>query len=192
MKAQSEFHLMTDEQLVKECLQEKAAAQKLLFDRFSRIMMTVCLRYAQDTLEAQDIMQDGFIKVFNSLDKFHHDGSLEGWVKRIMINTALDAYRRNKKRRNALELDDENAMEISDQENVLGDISIKFLLKLIQDLPEGYRMVFNMFAIEGYSHKEIAKELNISVNTSKSQYSRARSYLQKMLIQVEPHWTDER
>jgi len=192
MKEQSEFHLMSDEQLVKDCIQKKATAQKLLFDKFSKRMMTVCLRYAQDTLEAQDIMQDGFIKVFNSIDKFHHDGSLEGWVKKIMVNTALDAYRRNKKRRNALELDDENAMEIGDREDILGDISIKFLLKLIQDLPEGYRMVFNMFAIEGYSHKEIAKELQISVNTSKSQYSRARAYLQKMIRQVEPQWTNER
>ena len=109
MKEQSEFQLMTDEQLVKECRNNKASAQKALFDKFSKRMMTVCLRYAQDSLEAQDTMQDGFIKVFDSMDKFHHDGSLEGWVKRIMVNTALDAYRRNKKRRNAVELDDENA-----------------------------------------------------------------------------------
>ncbi|MEQ8522920.1 MAG: sigma-70 family RNA polymerase sigma factor, partial [Vicingaceae bacterium] len=126
------------------------------------------------------------------LDGFHHDGSLEGWIKRIMINTALDAYRKEKKRRYAVELDDEKAMEISEQDGIVEGLSAEYLLKIINQLPEGYKVVFNMFAIEGYSHKEIALELGISVNTSKSQYSRARTYLQKMLSKSETNWTNER
>jgi RNA polymerase sigma-70 factor (ECF subfamily) len=183
---------MSDEQLVKDCIQQRPTAQKQLFDRFSRKMLGLCLRYAADTQEAQDIMQDGFVKVFNSIGGFQHEGSLEGWIKRIMINTALDAYRKDKKRRYAVELDDEQAMEISDQDGIVEGINAEFLLKLIRKLPEGYQIVFNMSAIEGYSHKEIADQLGISVNTSKSQYSRARVYLQKMLSKTEASWTDER
>ena len=176
---------MSDEELVKACIQQQPAAQKALFDKFSRKMMGLCMRYASDTQEAQDIVQDGFVKVFNSMEGFNHEGSLEGWIKRIMINTALDAYRKNKKRQNDVELDNDYTLEISDQEEILGGMSAKFLLTLVQKLPEGYKLVFNMFAIEGYSHKEIAEKLGISVNTSKSQYSRARSHLQKMISNIE-------
>ncbi len=191
MSANSESHFMSDEQLVNDCIQEKPSAQKYLFDKFSRTMMGVCMRYARDSQEAQDIMQDGFIKVFNSISGFHHDGSLEGWVKRIMINTALDAYRRNKKRINDIELDNEHAMEISHDDHIVEGMSADYLLKIIQLLPEGYKLVFNMFAIEGYSHKEIADQLGISVNTSKSQYSRARTHLQKLLSKSEVDWKNE-
>ena len=192
MSGKSVSHFMSDEQLVKDCIQKKPSAQKQLFDRFSRKMLGICVRYASDTQEAQDIMQDGFVKVFNAIGGFQHEGSLEGWVKRIMINTALDAYRKDKKRRNAVELDDDKAMEISDQDGIVEGINAEFLLKMIKTLPEGYRIVFNMFAIEGYSHKEIADQLGISVNTSKSQYSRARAYLQKILSKTEANWTNER
>ncbi len=154
--------------------------------------MGVCLRYAEDSLDAQDIMQDGFIKVFNSVETYHYEGSLEGWVKRIMINTALDSYRKNKKRKFAVELDSEDAIEIKQEDDIVGGITNKYLLKLITCLPEGYRIVFNMFAIEGYSHKEIAQELGISINTSKSQYARARAFLQKELAKTESSWTSER
>lgn len=192
MNKNSESYYMTDEELIKACIRKSASAQKELFNRYSRKMMGVCMRYAEDSLEAQDIMQDGFIKVFNSMESFHYQGSLEGWVKRIMINTALDNFRRNKKRKYAVELDSEDAMEIKEEDNIVEGITNKFLLKLIHNLPEGYRVIFNMFAIEGYSHKEIAAELGISVNTSKSQYSRARAYLQKELAKTESSWVNER
>ena len=192
MNKKSESYYMTDEELVKACVQKSPAAQKLLFDKFCKKMMGICLRYADDSLEAQDIVQDGFVKVFNSIESFHLEGSLEGWIKRIMVNTALDNYRKNKKRKYAVELDDENAMEIKDQDHIVEGINSKFLLTLVQKLPEGYRVIFNMFAIEGYSHKEIAEELGISINTSKSQYSRARTFLQKLLAKTESTWTNER
>ena len=187
----SESYCMTDEELVKACLLKSPAAQKELFDRYSKRMLGVCLRYADDTLEAQDILQDGFIKVFNSMGTFQSHGSLEGWVKRIMINTALDNYRKNKKRKFAVELDSKDAMEIKLDNNIVEGITNKFLLTLINNLPAGYRLVFNMFAIEGYSHKEIAEELSITVNTSKSQFARARAYLQKELAKTESSWTNE-
>lgn len=192
MNKNSESYYMTDEELIKACIRNSPSAQKELFDRFSRKMMGVCSRYAEDSLEAQDIMQDGFIKVFNSMESFQYQGSLEGWIKRIMINTALDNYRRNKKRKYAVELDSEDAMEVKDQNQIVEGITKKFLLKLIQKLPEGYRIIFNMFAIEGYSHKEIASELGISINTSKSQYARARAYLQMELAKTESSWMNER
>lgn len=192
MNKESESYYMSDEELIKACIQNNPSAQKLLFDKFSRKMMSICMRYAEDSLEAQDIMQDGFIKVFNSMESFHYEGSLEGWVKRIVVNTALDNYRKNKKRKFAVELDSEDAIEIKQVDDIVGGITNKYLLKLIKALPEGYRMIFNMFAIEGYSHKEIAQELGISINTSKSQYARARAYLQKELAKTESSWTSER
>ena len=153
--------------------------------------MGLCMRYASDTQEAQDIVQDGFIKVFNSIEGFHHDGSLEGWIKRIMINTALDAYRKNKKRQNDVELDSDRVLEVGGEDGIVEEMSASYLMSLVQKMPEGYRIVFNMFAVEGYSHKEIADTLGISVNTSKSQYSRARIFLQKMLSKKEVDWTNE-
>jgi RNA polymerase sigma-70 factor (ECF subfamily) len=192
MNKKSESYYMTDEELVKACVRKSPAAQKVLFDRFSRKMMTICARYADDSLEAQDILQDAFIKVFNSIESFHYEGSLEGWIKRIMINTALDNYRKNKKRKYALELDSEDVQELKEENEIVEGITSKYLLKLVQNLPEGYKVIFNMFAIEGYSHKEIAEELGISINTSKSQYARARAYLQKVLAKSESSWTNER
>ena len=192
MDKKSESYYMTDEELVKACVRKSPSAQKMLFDKFCKRMMTVCARYADDTLEAQDIMQDGFIKVFNSIETYHYEGSLEGWIKRIMINTALDNYRKNKKRKYAVELDSDDVREIKVESETVEGLTSKYLMKLVQNLPEGYRIIFNMFAIEGYSHKEIAEELGISINTSKSQYARARAYLQKVLAKTESSWTNER
>ena len=174
---------MTEEQLVKKCLEKDALAQKELFEYYSRRMMGVCMRYAQDAEEAQDVLQMGFIKVFEKLHMFNAQGSLEGWIRKIIVNTALDIIRKNKKFMNDVEMDKVDYQIHSYNENAVDSLSAQDLLKVIQDMPPGFRTVFNMFAIEGYSHKEIADELNISVNTSKSQYSRARAYLQKVLIE---------
>jgi RNA polymerase sigma-70 factor (ECF subfamily) len=108
-----------------------------------------------------------------------------------MINTALDAYRKNKKRQNDVELDDDRVLEVGDEDGIVEEMSASYLLGVVKTLPEGYRIVFNMFAVEGYSHKEIADKLGISVNTSKSQYSRARVYLQKILSKKEVDWTND-
>jgi len=155
-----------------------------LFDKFAPKMMTVCLRYASDSMEAEDILQDGFVKTFNKLVDFKQEGSLEGWIRRIMVNTALDAIRKNKKYAQDANIDDVG-FKISNFESASDDIQAEDLLKLINSMPEGYKVVFNLFAIEGYSHKEISELMNISENTSKSQYSRARSYLRTRLEKLE-------
>lgn len=178
---------MTDEQLVKKCLKHDALAQKLLFDRFSGKMMGVCLRYFSSSEEAEDALQMGFIKVFDKLDKFDNRGSLEGWVRRIMVNTALDAIRKNKKFEDNISIDKVDYQMKSSIEDGVDILSAKDLLGLIQSIPLGYRTVFNMFALEGYSHQEIAKELNISEGTSKSQYARARAYIKNKLEQLKTH-----
>lgn len=173
---------MNEEQLVKKCLEGDAIAQKYLFDFYSRRMMGVCLRYAQSSEEAQDVLQMGFIKVFEKLDMYNHQGSLEGWIRKIIVNTALDNIRKNKKMKNNIEMDKVDYQIQNYNENAIDSLSAQDLLKVIQEMPAGFRTVFNMYVIEGYSHKEIAEELNISVSTSKSQFSRARAYLQKVLI----------
>jgi len=174
---------MDEEQLVKKCLEKDALAQKQLFEFYSRRMMGVCLRYSKDSEEAQDVLQMGFVKVFEKLNMYNFKGSLEGWIRKIIVNTALDNIRKNKKFMNDVEMDKVDYQLHNHNENALDSLSAQDLLKVIQEMPPGFRTVFNMFAIEGYSHKEIAEKLNISVNTSKSQYSRARAHLQKILIE---------
>ncbi|MBV6460778.1 MAG: ECF RNA polymerase sigma-E factor [Flavobacteriales bacterium] len=171
---------MTDEQLVEGCVIKKALAQKALYDKYSRRMLGVCLRYASSTDEAQDILQDGFIKVFDKIEAFNAKGSLEGWIRRIMVNTALDNFRKNKKHMNQTDVDDIK-YQLKADNFVVESLEAKALLKIIQTLPTGFRTVFNLYAIEGYSHKEIGVMLDVSEGTSKSQYSRARAYIQKIL-----------
>ena len=172
-----------NEQLVKKCLEKDPLAQKQLFDSFSRKMMGVCLRYSQSQEEAQDVLQMGFIKVFEKLHMYSSEGSLEGWIRKVIVNTALDNIRKNKKFNDNIELDKVDFQLDNKSETGLEALSAKDLLKIIQEMPPGFRTVFNLYAIEGYSHKEIAEQLGITVSTSKSQYSRARVYLQKIIIE---------
>lgn len=174
---------LSDEQLVKKCLENDPLAQKQLFDSFSRKMMGVCIRYSQDQEEAQDVLQMGFIKVFEKLHMYSSEGSLEGWIRKVIVNTALDNIRKNKKFNDNVELEKVDFQLENYSESGLDALSAKDLLKIIQQMPTGFRTVFNLYAIEGYSHKEIAEQLNISVSTSKSQYSRAKVYLQKIIIE---------
>ena len=171
---------MNDEALIDDCIAGNAKAQKSLFDRFAPKMMGVVLRYINDRERANDVLQDAFIKVFQNLTTFKKEGSLEGWVRRIVVNTALDYLRRNKKYIGHVEIND-ISLDVSKQSDAIGKLEQESLLGIINSLPDGYKMVFNLFAIEGYSHKEIAKQLNISENTSKSQYSRAKTAIQKLL-----------
>lgn len=173
---------MTDEQLVKECVSGSSVAQKKFYDLFAKKMMGVCLRYTNDYEEAQDVLQDGFIKIFNKLPDFESKGSLEGWVRRIMVNTALDAYRKAKKHQKNVDVDTVDYL-LDSNDFIVESINAEDLLKVIRSIPEGYRVVFNLFAIEGYSHKEIADRLGVTESTSKSQYSRAKKMLRKMLIE---------
>lgn len=172
---------MTEEQLVKECISGNAIAHKKFYDLFAKKMMGVCLRYASNHDEAQDVLQDGFIKVFSKLPKFINKGSLEGWVRRIMVNTALDQYRKNKKYQSDVEID-AVSFKLEQRDFIIETINANDLLKIIQTIPKGYRVVFNLFAIEGYSHREIAEQLGVTESTSKSQYSRAKKMLRKLLV----------
>ncbi|MBA3704708.1 MAG: RNA polymerase sigma factor [Bacteroidetes bacterium] len=179
---------MTDEQIANGCIEKNAIAQKHLYEKFSRRMMGVCLRYCDSTEEAEDIVQNGFIKVFENIAAFKGSGSLEGWIRKIMINTALTNIRKNKKLKQNIELDSVEFM-LPSTSYIYEDFAAKDLLKIIQTLPAGFKTVFNLYAIEGYSHKEISGMLDISEGTSKSQYSRAKAHLQKILStdRGEPH-----
>jgi RNA polymerase sigma-70 factor (ECF subfamily) len=176
----NDFANISDDELIKSCVSGSEMAPKLLFDRYSRKMMGICLRYAANREEAEDMLQDGWIKVFRSLHTFRFEGSAEGWLKRIIVNTCLESLRKEKMKFSQVEI--ETVMESGYSEvNSPDELSAKDLLKMIHSLPAGFRTVFNLFAIEGYSHKEIGKMLSISEGTSKSQYSRARTHLQKMI-----------
>jgi RNA polymerase sigma factor (sigma-70 family) len=171
---------MDDTSLVIECVKGNSRAQRMLFERFSQKMLGVCLRYAKSTEQAEDVLQDGFVKVFSKLNDFKHDGSLEGWIRRIMVNTSLDQIRKENKFLGNTSLDNVD-YKLQNNAFVLENLAAKDLMKMVQSMPVGYKVVFNMFAIEGYSHKEISEHLGISENTSKSQYSRARAYLRERL-----------
>lgn len=171
---------MTDEELVTLCCKQDRKGQEMLFKMFSSKMLGVCSRYADSSEEAEDILQEGFIKIFQKMDTFRSQGSLEGWMKRIMVNTALDSFRKNKNLRYQIDIE---SIEYTSGEipSVMGTMGAKELLKLIKTMPAGFRTVFNLYAIEGYTHKEIGEMLGITESTSKSQYSRARVFLQKLL-----------
>jgi RNA polymerase sigma factor (sigma-70 family) len=174
--------MYSDKELIERCLKNDSRAQEFLYKRFSRRMYGVCLRFARNTMEADDILQEGFIKVFSFLKDFRHDGSLEGWVRRTIVNTAINYYNSKQKEWSETSIDMAES-HLSVSEDILEKISTADLLNLIHELPEGYRLVFNLYIIEGYNHKEIAEMLNISENTSKSQLSRARMALQQKLAQ---------
>ena len=171
---------MTDEQMVAGCLKGEPAAQKALYQTFAGKMMSICMRYAHDREQAQDILQDGFVKVFQKMDRFRGEGPLGGWIARTMVNTALDNIRRNKPYDQSLDLTEAEHLH-SAEGLAVSKLTTNELMDLIQALPTGYRTVFNLFAIEGYPHKDIAEMLGISENTSKSQFMKARAYLRKLL-----------
>lgn len=173
-------HIMNEEQLIAGCQKQDRIAQKALYDKYSRLLFGICLRYCPDIPSAQDLLQDGFIKVFTSIQSFQGKGSFEGWLKRIFVNQALENIRKDKKI--LLFTDDiqnySDNYELTDDDNI-SLIPEKELLNMIQELPKGYAMVFNLYAIEDYSHKEISELLDISESTSRSQYVRARQILQQ-------------
>jgi RNA polymerase sigma-70 factor (ECF subfamily) len=174
--------MYSDKELIDKCLENDSRAQEFLYKRFSNRMYGVCLRFARNTLEADDILQEGFIKVFSYLKDFRQEGSLEGWIRRTIVNTAINYYNSKQNEWNETSIDKAQFYQ-TETEDVLDKISAADLLNLIRELPEGYRMVFNLYVIEGYNHQEIAEMLHISENTSKSQLSRARMALQDRLIQ---------
>lgn len=163
--------------IIKGCQQRKPIAQKELYDCFGAKMYGVCLRYAGNADDAQDILQDGFLRVYEKIHQFKFKGSFEGWLRRIMVNTALEKYRQQYK---VINIQD-TQREIPDEgyDDVTDTMTADELLEMIQELSPKYRMVFNLYAIEGYSHKEIAETMGITEGTSKSNLSRARLILQE-------------
>ena len=153
--------------------------QETLYHRHSPKMYAVCLRYSGNADDAQDLLQDGFIKVFKNLEKYRGDGSFEGWMRRIFVNTAIEHFRKRIKMNTVAEMPENN---IEDKEwNAFETLAERDIIQIVQLLSPGYRQVFNMYVIEGYSHKEIGEILGISEGTSKSQLARARGILQKMV-----------
>jgi RNA polymerase sigma-70 factor (ECF subfamily) len=170
-----------EEELIKGCLRRDRDAQKRLYDTFSPRMYPLCCRYVKDAAEAEDVLVKAFTRILDKIDMFRGQGSLEGWIKRIVINEALDSLRRNRLKFQEIELDAHELYPGYQHNN--DPFETEYLLQIIQMLPPGYRTVFNLYAIDGYSHKEIAEQLQISENTSKSQLSRARVFLQNILAQ---------
>jgi RNA polymerase sigma-70 factor (ECF subfamily) len=168
-----------DYDLIRGCLQNNAAMQKMLYDKYAAKLFGIALRYAHSQEDAKDILQDGFVKVFKNLSKFKGTGSFEGWMRRIMVNTAIEHYR---KKNHTYEIQESHEESITDRDlTALDKLAAEEILNMVKALPNGYRTVFNLFAIEGFSHKEIADMLNISEGTSKSQYARAKALLQEKI-----------
>ncbi len=178
----------SDKQLIEGCSAGKRRYQNRLYSRYSRQLMAICLRFAKNRTDAEDILQEGFVKIFSKIDDYKFEGSFEGWLKRIVINTAITHYTKNKKNDVQTDIDDLEDRIAGDapsyHETEKGHSREKALMKLIQELPEGYRMVFNLYVFEGYTHAEIAELLDVSENTSKSQLSKARKYLRKRLEEL--------
>ena len=172
---------MNESQIIAGCKNGDAHAQKQLYERYKGKMMGVCLRYASNRAEAHDIFQEGFIKVFRDLHQYQPVGAFGAWIRRVMINTALKHIRREKRHLfTPIEVSDiEDTYQTN--EDVFSSFREKALLKMVQQLPEGYRMVFNLYVIEGYSHKEIAEQLEVSLSTSKTQLRKAKGALRKMI-----------
>lgn len=169
--------------VVKGCVKGDRTSQKILYERYYSKMMVVCYRYAKDGDEAKDLLQDGFLKIFKSLHKYNFNGSLEGWMRRLMINSAIDHYRKFK---NIFSLSENHVNHLVEEEDtsendIYEGFDSKIIMEAVQNLSPAYRTVFNLYAIEGFSHKEIAEKLNISIGTSKSNFSKARMNLKKQL-----------
>ena len=168
--------------LVKACLEGNREAQRTLYESLSPKMFPVCLRYMSSREEAEDVLQEGFVTLFSKLDSYSGAGSFEGWARKIFVNTALMQLRKNDVLKESEDL--EGAWDISSQDpTVIQNIGYQELLEIIESLPTGFRTVFNMYVIEGYSHKEIGEALGISENTSRSQLQRARMILQKKILE---------
>lgn len=173
--------MISDDKIIEGCIANKRKAQQILFQKYHVVMLGLCARYSKSFMEAEDVMMEGFMIVYSKINNYKGEGSFEGWIKRIMINTAINNYRSNIK--HYFHTDVNEIEESIKTENInIEKTDEKIIIKVIQSLPEGYRMVFNLYAVEGYSHKEIAEMLEIAESTSKSQLSKARKILREKLM----------
>ncbi len=174
----------TTEELIRRCKAGERKAQELLYKRFASKMLGVCLRYAGDRMEAEDMLQNGFVRVFGKIGDFRGEGSFEGWTRRIMVHSSIEYYRKHHKMLQMAQLDSSTG-EPSVNPAAMANLDARDLMALIQSLSPGYRMVFNLYAIEGYSHQEIGQIMGISEGASKSQLSRARAILKELIANSE-------
>jgi RNA polymerase sigma-70 factor (ECF subfamily) len=174
---------MDDRQLVKDCLKERPEAQRALYDQFAKSMLGVCYRYTKSMRDAEDVLQEGFIKVFLGLKQYKFEGELGAWIRRIMVNTALNFLKRNRKYRDEMFFTEQPLHPVADNDPVIA-LQAKELANLIRQLPHGYQTIFNLHAVEGYTHVEIGEMLGITDGTSRSQYSRARALLSSWLNDI--------
>ncbi len=174
----------TIDELIKQCQAGNRKACEIMYKQFAPKMLAVCMRYAVDKMEAEDMLQNAFIKVFKNLNAYRGEGSFEGWIRRIMVHSSIEYYRKHHKMMQVLDIT-EHGHEQSVDAAAAANLDVKDLLAMVQQLSPGYRMVFNLYAIEGYSHREIADIMGITEGASKSQLSRARNILKELIAKTE-------
>ncbi len=172
---------MTEEFMLAGCLKNNASAQEALYSRFCPRMLGVCYRFAKNRDDAEDMLQEGFIKVFTQIHQYRNEGALEGWIRRIMVHTCINFLKKNKKFSDSVDIAHAQVLQVR-EEMIPSIMQAKQVVDCIRLLPVGYRTVLNLYAIEGYSHREIAHILEIEESTSRSQYTRARAMLEDVLI----------
>jgi RNA polymerase sigma factor (sigma-70 family) len=177
--------MTSDQEIIEGCARHERKAQRLLYQKYSGKLMGMCLRYAANRAEAEDILQESFIKIFFAIRNFSGSGSFEGWLKKITVNTAITHYHANLKFRHYTEIGDYAGSEPESSGFDERRFTAEELMNVLNELPAGYRIVFNLYAMEGYLHKEIADMLGIDAGTSKSQYSRARAVIREKLVELE-------
>jgi RNA polymerase sigma factor (sigma-70 family) len=173
--------MMSDQEIIEGCARHERKAQKLLYDRYSGLLLGVCLRYAVDRAEAEDILQDSFLKIFFRIKDFTGSGSFVGWLRKVVVNTAITHYHLNLKHRYHIEIEEYVTTESGGSGFEEDFYTSDELFRVLGELPGGYRMIFNLYAVEGYKHKEIAEMMGIDTSTSKSQYSRAKAVIRDKL-----------
>lgn len=173
--------MMSDQQIIEGCVKHNRKAQQVLYDKYSRLLLGICMRYANDRAEAEDILQDSFLKIFFNIKDYSGTGSFIGWLRKVAVNTAITHYHKNLKYRYHVEIEEYVSAETGVSSFEEDFFTSDELYRVLNELPAGYRMVFNLYAVEGYKHKEIAEILGIDTNTSKSQYSRAKGVIREKL-----------
>src|SRR5947208_825981 len=173
---------MTEELMLHGCLNNIASAQEALYNRFSPRMLGVCYRFARSREDAEDMLQEGFIKIFSQISQFRNQGALEGWIRRIIVHTCINILKKNKKFTDSVDLIHAGGLHLNEN-NIPSILEAKQVVESVRQLPLGYRTVLNLYAIEGFSHKEISQMLDIEESTSRSQYTRAKAMLEDILIQ---------
>lgn len=172
---------MTEQSILAGCLNNDPSAQRELYNRYSPKMLSVCYRFANSREDAEDMLQEGFIKVFTQMHTFQNKGAFEGWIRRIIVHTCINFLKKNKKFSNSIDLEQADYLEVK-EETMPSVMQARQIIECIRLLPLGYRTVLNLYAMEGYSHKEIADMLDIEESTSRSQYTRAKSMLEAILV----------